>query len=280
MRDQDLYTQTKFIISKLYGRPKYSLGQNFLLDKKILTRIAELGRIKKGENIIEIGSGLGWLTDQILTFQPKLTLIEKDDKFADLLKQKYLKQCQIMHGDILDNKIFEKLPENDFKIIANIPYSITSPLISRLILSGKKPDLIVLLVQKEVAERMSASADNSERGALTVLVENYTQTELDMIVSPGSFFPSPKVDSQILILKPHLKNKVIDTTQFYLFLQSSFAQKRKKLSNIFKKSFNYTQQQVLDLFSRAEVDPNLRPEDLDLSAWANLFKAYKDLTSL
>lgn len=275
MRDPKLVTEAKNTHRIINQNPKKSLGQNFLVDPQALKQIAQLGEITKGQEIVEIGPGLGWLSSELLKFFPNLTVVEKDDQLAKMLREKFGSTIQIIHGDILDNEIIDKLPEN-FKIIANIPYSITTPLIQSIITSPKKILRIIILVQKEVAERLSAPSGKSYRAALTVALEYYGKVSTDIIIAPTSFWPAPNVESQILIIEPY-PNKTIEK-DFIDFLYKGFRQKRKKLKNSISEGLSWNKLKVEELLANVKINENLRPEDLTVSQWRELWQRVEKMS--
>jgi len=274
MRNTQLVEEAKYILKKINQSPKKSLGQNFLVDSDLLQEIARLADIQKNENIVEIGPGLGWLSNALIKFFPNLILIEKDDQFYELLKLKFANTVKLIHGDILDEQIWELLPEK-IKIVANIPYNLTTPLIQKIIFNINKIDKVVILLQREVAERLSVSSGNSNRGALTVALESVASTQLGSVVPANSFWPAPNVESQILIINP-LKNQQIESG-FIDFLYKGFTQKRKKLKNSLSAGLIWNKIKIENLLKSAEIDANLRPEDLTLKNWQLLWSKFKSM---
>jgi 16S rRNA (adenine1518-N6/adenine1519-N6)-dimethyltransferase len=276
MNENNYLIEAKAVLRKFGQGPKKSLGQNFLINENILENIASLGEIVEGENIVEIGPGLGWLTEKLISFDPKLFLIEKDDNLALHLNDKFKSQVNLIHGDILDSVVWGKLPE-EFSVIANLPYSITTPLITKIILSNKKIKKIVILVQKEVAERLSAPANSSERGPLTVFLEFFGETKLGPIVENTNFYPSPSVKSQILIINPFQEKSELLTKDFLDFLYKGFSQKRRKIKNSFKGGFGLDDDTINKLFEESNVDTNLRSEDLHKQDWENIWRNFQKM---
>ncbi len=273
MRDKKLLAEAKSILSSLNQDPKKSLGQNFLVDKIALEQIAKLGNISKNEQIVEIGPGFGWLTSELLKYFPKLTVVEKDDHLAKYLNNKFAKTINLIHKDILDEKLFFQLPQN-FKLIANIPYSITTPLLQKIITIEKNISRVVLLVQKEVADRLSAKAGSAKRGAFTVALECFGDAKTDFILSPNSFWPSPNVESRVLIvenIKGQVEKKFID------FLYKGFCQKRKKITNSLGHGLSWTKDSTKALLDSSKIALDLRPEDLSLGEWLTLWHKYESM---
>lgn len=273
MRDEHLVKEAKNILFQLNRSPKKSLGQNFLVDRNALKDIANAGKIKKDEKIVEIGAGLGWLTSELMKFFPKLTVVEKDDNFVEILNQNFGSTINLIHGDILDDNIWEKMPDN-FKIIANIPYNLTTALIQKIILSNRV-SRAVLLMQKEVAQRLCAKSGDSERGALTVALDTVANAHAEQIIGPTSFWPAPNVESQVLIINfdfnNHLEKQYID------FLFKGFCQKRRKIVNSLSTGLTLPKEKILILLKSSGVDSNLRPEDLTKDQWLTLWSKYLNM---
>ena len=183
-------------------KPKKSLGQNFLTSSKAVFEIVTAGEIVKGESILEIGPGKGALTEELLKAGAKLTVIEKDRELIPYLEEKFAKEIRdkslsIIEGDVLNLDIESVFKKNEkYKLIANIPYYITGAIIERFLSIKKKPLLMVILVQKEVAERIVAR--DKKESILSLAVKFYGIPKLIYKVSAGSFFPKPKVDSAVL----------------------------------------------------------------------------------
>jgi 16S rRNA (adenine1518-N6/adenine1519-N6)-dimethyltransferase len=247
-------------------KPKKSLGQNFLNNQKAIFEIISAGEIKKGENILEIGPGKGALTEKILEAGGKVLAIEKDRELISFLTEKFekkikSKQITILEGDILEidlEKIYKK--GEKYKIIANIPYYITGAIIEKFLSIDKKPEKMVLLVQKEVAERIIAK--NHKESILSLATKLYGDVKMVYKVSAGSFFPKPKVDSAVIsidLYKEKLDKKL--EKQYLEIIKKSFAHKRKIMLNNLKNEIKNIAWE--DIFNKLKINEKVRAEDLN-----------------
>ncbi len=258
-------------------KPKKSLGQNFLIDQNILKKIVSLISIKD-KNILEIGPGTGNLTSYILKNNPKKLLVVEKDKFlVNHLKKKFENKIIIINNDIL--KINEKKLYNEKLIVfGNLPYNISTEILAKWIINLDKKnfwfDSLILMFQKEVANRILSEFNSSNYGRLTILAN--WKLEIDKIcdIKPGSFFPKPKVDSSLLLFKPK-KN-------FYQFKNSKnlekvtrifFNQRRKKI----KKPFNILFKENVNILDNFNIDLNLRPHNLSREIYYKLTEEYEKL---
>ncbi len=237
--------------------------------------IASSADLKPTDIVIEIGPGKGVLTRALLASGAKVKAIEKDDRLIPILSGEFRKeiaagQLELIHGDIMEMDIDEsvnKIP-GTYKVIANIPYYITGALIRAFLSASKKPETMVLMVQKEVATRIVARDEKESLLALSVKV--YATPEVVMNVARGNFFPIPNVDSAVIKLS-NIKNPFMDKKseeKFFEIIKAGFSQKRKKLSS------NLTQimskEEVAVAFEKLKLDPNMRAEDMKLEQWLAL----------
>ncbi len=271
-------------MEKLYA--KKSLGQNFLKSKKALSAMIEAGKISSNDTVLEIGPGQGALTEKLLETKAKIIAVEKDDRLIEFLKEKFAKelsskQLEIIHGDILELDLSKKLQANSYKLIANIPYYITG-LIFRKFLSGKiQPEKIVILVQKEIADRIVAR--DGKESLLSLSVKAYGKPIKIMKVGKENFSPAPKVDSAILLIDQisrkffedmdHEKSAdlVVSEELFFKMIKAGFAHKRKVLmSNLKDFSAKTGVKNLKSAFLSAKIPEKSRAEDLKLEDWKNL----------
>ncbi len=257
---------------------KKSLGQHFLHAQGIIDTILDVGDVVGDDLILEIGPGKGILTKPLVFFAGKVVAVEKDDELYEELKEKFSKEIKtnrldLIHGDILDFD-FSKLEAPSYKLIANIPYNITGLLLRKFLTAEFKPDKMVLLVQKEVAERIIAK--DGKESILSLSVKIYGEPKYIKTVKAGSFTPPPQVDSAILSIE-NINNTFfednegkIDENKFFELVKAGFHAKRKKLSSNLAEI--YPKNKILEVFSVLKLDPNLRAEDADLETWKKMIK--------
>lgn len=254
---------------------KKSLGQHFLNSKSALSKIIETGKIEKGEVVLEIGPGTGILTQELLDNGAKIIAVEKDQRSYDLLLQKYPKQIQegtlnLIYGDILEIKI--DLP-NKYKIIANIPYYITGAILQKFLEGENKPQIMVLLVQKEVAQRILAK--DGKESILSVSVKAFGKPSIVSIVPKGAFVPPPKVDSAILLIEnissKHFTEQNLSISDFFSVIKSGFAHKRKLLIKNLE-ILDFGQEKLTRTWNKLGLDNKVRAEDINIESWLSISK--------
>jgi 16S rRNA (adenine1518-N6/adenine1519-N6)-dimethyltransferase len=249
---------------------KKSLGQHWLHDQASLEAMCTAADIKKTDTILEIGPGLGTLTT-LLTSQAKQVVAIELDKIlaANLGARVKASNLEIVSGDILAFD-FTSLP-SDYKVVANIPYYLTSNLLRTLSDTLNPPLSVTLLVQKEVAQRVAAAPGSMS--LLSVAVQFYWQVDLGQVVPAELFSPPPKVDSQILILKRQASSLFpdVDQKEFFRMVKAGFAQRRKTLLNTLSSGLHLDRSEVTILCKSVDIDPQRRPQTLSLNEWHNLY---------
>lgn len=254
------------LLRELDKLPSKKLGQNFLVDDKVINDMVTTAELTNDETVIEIGPGLGSLTLPLLTAAKKVIAIEADRELAEYLRRKNHQGLTIITGDALQTDWSMDINE-PYKIVANIPYSITFPLIRQAFLMEKRPVMTVLLVQKEVAERLIAQPGSSERGLPTVRVEANATAIIIRKVKPGSFYPSPNVDSAIvrLTLGENHEAKV-----FWPAVEAGFRHKRQTLANCLKTDLHLPRPKVEKILTKAGIDLMARAQVLSFEDWVKL----------
>ena len=259
------------------------LGQNFLQDPYALEKIVHAADIRPTDTVLEIGPGLGSLTRYLAAAAQKVIAVELDDRLFPALKAIIApyRNIHLVHGDILEIEPNEMIEQQDYLVVANIPYYITSVLIRHLLESAPKPRRIVLTIQKEVAGRICA--DPGDLSLLALSVQVYGQPHIAMHIPPGAFFPAPKVDSSVLVIdiysSPQVNEKFLDT--FFQLIKAGFSQKRKKLRNSISAGMHQTPIEAEKILHAANIDPQRRAETLSLEEWGKLsyqYSAEKNLT--
>lgn len=253
-----------------------SLGQHWLKDRLILEAIADSAAIQPTDTILEIGPGLGTLTSVLLSRAKEVVAVEYDGDLAARLPGQFPgKNLHVFHNDILQFDLTE-LPA-DYKVVANVPYYITSKIVQLLSEAANPPSLAVLLVQKEVAERLAARP--GDMSILAVSAQLYHEVELGTLVPAAYFTPPPKVDSQVVVLRrreqplfPELESK-----QFFRVVKAGFSAKRKKLRSSLSGGMAISKPEAEKLLSTAGIDPDVRAESLSLEEWARLADATLDV---
>lgn len=255
-----------------------SLGQNFLVDGNIVRKICEEGNITKEDNILEIGPGIGTLTEELSLRAKKVVAIEIDDNLLPILSNtlKGYSNIEIIHEDVLKinlRKVMEeKFDKGDIKVVANLPYYITTPIIGRLIEEELGFHSIIVMVQKEVADRIIAAPGSKDFSSLSVFVQYYTKPEIILKVPKSVFMPKPKVNSAVLKLnlkkeKINLQNKEL----FFKVVKSAFSQRRKTLVNsLNSKELGVDKEGIRNVLEKSNIDPKKRAEDLSVEDFAKI----------
>lgn len=275
------------IISKMnyferakYFRTKKRLGQNFLVDGEIIQDIIEFAHIKPDDTVVEIGPGVGFVTEQLVKYAKKVIAIELDEEAIKELKKLDAPNLEIIHNDVLKTDL-STLTDDKFKVVANIPYYITSPIIAHLL--GEVDDLnnknrnkisdIILMVQEEVARRMVADENSSGKqyGLLTILSQFWADVEILRLVGRKSFYPAPKVNSAIVKLdvKTSPKLQLSDYSFFRKVVKAAFAQRRKNIKNCLL-SASFPKEKIIMSLANLGIDENIRGEKLSIEKFGML----------
>ena len=257
-------------------KAKKSLGQNFLIDKNILEKIVNVIQIKE-KNILEVGPGTGNLTSCILKKEPKkVIVIEKDKNLAEKLEQNFIDKVTVINNDIL--KIDENSLLNEkFTVFGNLPYNISTEILSKWIVNLNDSfwfDHLVLMFQKEVADRIIAKFNTSSYGRLSILANWKLKIIKICDINPHSFFPKPKVESSLLLFSPKKKIfKIQDPKNLEKVTRVFFSHRRKMLKKPFNQLFNGD----LKILNKLKIDLNLRPQNLDFETYYKLTNEYENL---
>lgn len=265
-------------ILKAFGlRMSKKLGQNFLIDARIVQGIVDAAEIQPGDRVLEIGPGIGTLTQGLAEAGADVTAVELDKKLPAVLKEtlKAYDNVRIVPGDILKVNIPEIMGEGPFKVAANLPYYITTPILMTLLERHLPITRMVTMVQKEVAERMTAKPGSRIYGALSVAVQYYTEPEIVLDVPPRSFIPAPEVMSVVVSCRVRREPavKVSDEKLFFRVVKAAFGQRRKTLMNALKGG-GFPKEAVRDALEKSGIDPTRRGETLTLEEFGRLADAF------
>lgn len=279
----NVYEETQYILHKYKIQANKSLGQNFLIDDNVVEEIINSSRISKEDLIIEIGPGLGVLTNRLLQEAKYIIAVELDKRMVNILQDRFAnnidnKQLEIINDDILkvdlEKMIEEKKPNiKHVKIVANLPYYISTPIIMKLLENRLSIDEIIVMVQKEVAERLTAKTGSRTAGAITYAVEYYAQAESIIEVPKESFIPSPKVESEVIRLKVRQQPQIIVKNEKLLFniIQKSFMQRRKTLSNaLINNQVIHDKSKIEEMWNVLGLNNDIRGESLTLEQFGKI----------
>jgi 16S rRNA (adenine1518-N6/adenine1519-N6)-dimethyltransferase len=251
-----------------------ALGQHWLQDRRILSEIADAADIREDDTVLEIGPGLGTLTSELLRRAKNVIAVEFDPELARKLPGQFPgTNLEIIHQDIL-NYDLSGLPEG-YVVVANVPYYITSKIVQMLMTANNKPRIAVLLVQKEVAERIAAKPGNMS--ILAVSAQVYADASLDIEVPREFFTPPPKVDSQVVVLttRPEPKVTQADERQFFRLVKAGFSAKRKKLRSSLAGGLGISKPEAEALLHACNISPDVRAEDLSIDEWLRLVSRFE-----
>lgn len=279
--------RTKEIIAKYGFSFKKSLGQNFLIDQNILNKIVSAAELDETKGALEIGPGIGALTQQLAQEAGRVTAVEIDNRLIPILRDVFAEESRIevVHGDVLKLDLRELLEKqfaglSGVSVVANLPYYVTTPILMKLLEERLPLEHIVVMIQKEVAERMAAKPGGKEYGSLSVAVQYYCLPELVCTVPHTVFIPQPNVDSAVikLTLRDKPPVQVTDEAYFFRVVQASFAQRRKTLANnLTAFAGKERREAVVQLLERCDINPSRRGETLSLEEFARLSEAMLEM---
>lgn len=265
---------TRQIVSKYNFKLSKKLGQNFLTDDTVLDDIIDNAEVDKNDFVIEIGPGVGTLTHRLADKAKHVCAIELDDKLIPIIKEemKEYENFTLIHNDALKVDFNEIIGnEESVKLVANLPYYVTTPIISKILNSGYNFKSLTIMIQKEVGDRIAAEPDTKEYGALSLLVQYYCDVKVIRTVKPSCFIPHPKVDSLVIRLDklPKPRVTVKDEKLFFKVVRSSFNMRRKTLWNAMK-GLELSKEDLKQAFCDAGIDSKRRGETLSIEEFAKL----------
>lgn len=275
----NIYEETKFLMKKYNLTANKKLGQNFLVDSEAINSIVASANLTKKDMVIEIGPGLGTLTSMLIEKAGKVIAIELDDRMIKILGDRFLlyDNFELINEDVLKVNLSSLIEKNsefeNVKVVANLPYYITTPIIMKLLENRLKIESITIMIQKEVAERIVATPGSKLSGAITYSVHYYAEPEKIALVPNTSFIPSPEVDSEVIKLNIRKSPPVkIDNEKlFFNVIKASFMQRRKTLSNgLVNGGIVKNKAKAIEILKNMGLEENVRGEELTLEQFANL----------
>ncbi len=278
----NIYEETKFIMKKYGINANKSLGQNFLIDDEIVSKIVERANIANEDLVIEIGPGLGTLTNELLKKAKKVIVVELDERMIKILKDRFslYDNIEIINQDILKvnlNDIISKEKKEigikNAKVVANLPYYITTPIIMKLLEGKSDIETITVMIQKEVADRLCETPGGKLSGAITYSIYYYAEAEKVLKVPNTSFIPAPEVDSEVIRLKIRKEPpiKVKDEEKLFKIIKYAFMQRRKTLINALSQCDIFkNKEEIKNILERLEISEKIRGEALTMQDFANI----------
>lgn len=284
--------ETKFIMNQYHIKANKSLGQNFLISEEVVQTIVNSSEIKKEDLVIEIGPGLGTLTKYLLEKAGKVICIELDKKMINILEDRFslYDNFELFNQDVLKvnlKELIKREKENNaiksVKVVANLPYYITTPIIMKLLEEQLSIDSITVMIQKEVADRLIAIPGEKETGAITYSVYYYAEAEGILEVPKDSFIPEPEVTSKVIKLNIRKKPPVDieEKEELFKIIKCAFMQRRKTLLNVLVNTKIFSnKEEGTKILEQLGIDSNIRPEKLSMEDYANLTKLIKNYSHL
>ncbi|OGX61517.1 MAG: 16S rRNA (adenine(1518)-N(6)/adenine(1519)-N(6))-dimethyltransferase [Paenibacillus sp. RIFOXYA1_FULL_44_5] len=272
----------KEVMQKYAFTFKKSLGQNFLIDANILDKIVSAADLDAGAGVLEIGPGIGALTEKLAQAAHQVVAVEIDQRLIPILQEtmEHYDNVQIIQGDILQVQLDEIFQQyfagcTSQSVVANLPYYVTTPILMRLLEEKVPIKNIVVMIQKEVADRMTAAPGGKNYGSLSIAVQYYCQAKMVTIVPHTVFIPQPNVDSAVIKLSVREKPPISVQSEAFFFqvVQAAFKQRRKTLYNNLRSSFSTISQEIVPILDSCEIDPSRRAETLHMEEFAKLSNA-------
>ncbi|MFA6272393.1 MAG: 16S rRNA (adenine(1518)-N(6)/adenine(1519)-N(6))-dimethyltransferase RsmA [Patescibacteria group bacterium] len=277
----NLEAEIKYLTKNFGIRPQRESGQNFLVDEEVLDAIVDSAQLKPDDNVLEIGAGFGPLTKKLAEKVNKVWAVELEKRFIPALKklEKSFPAIEVIHQDIIKMDVSKLMGGEQYKIVANIPYNITSYVLRKFLEQDPKPKTMSVLIQKEVAERITAKP--SELSLLAVSVQYFGNPRIVRAVSKDCFWPKPKVDSSVIMIEGIKSDKQIKEEntqngynftqkQFFQVVKGGFSAKRKQIHNNLTNSFHADAQKIKGILSENGIKPELRPQDITINDWKSL----------
>ncbi len=269
----NLYEETRMLLNQYGLKAKKKFGQNFLISEDIINQIIDKSNVSSEDTVLEIGPGLGTLTKQLLKNAKRVLAVELDEDMCDVLRARFNDEnLEIINDDILKLDLNEYTSKyGQIKVVANLPYYITTPIIMKLLESKYDISSITVMVQKEVGERICSTSNDRENSSITISINYYAKPQIIIDVPKENFLPSPDVDSCVIKLDV-LKEppvKVDDEEKFFKLIKSAFSQRRKTILNSFS-SGGYDKPHIQNVLNELNLSEKLRAEDLSIEDYANI----------
>ncbi len=278
----DLLIKTKKLCQAYNIKPVRSRGQNFLINDDVYKKIIKAADLNKDDVVLEVGPGLGFLTEKLAGKVSKIVAVEVDRKLADVLRARLdslrIKNVEIINSNILkisniQYPIFNKITNNKFKVVANLPYNITSIFLRKFLSDEIKPELMVLMLQKEVADRIVACPP--KMSLLAVSVQFYSSPEIIEYIDKENFWPMPAVNSAIVKIRGAGQGSVQNEKEIFQLVKFGFSAKRKMLKNNLAAGFRITQKEAEEKIKKAGFNSKIRAQELFLKDWIKIFNIFK-----
>jgi 16S rRNA (adenine1518-N6/adenine1519-N6)-dimethyltransferase len=275
-----LLVQTRRRLRQSGLKPRKGLGQHFLVDGEVLEVILDAAEVTPGDLVVEVGPGLGILTEALAKKAGEVIAVELDDRLAALLKKALasFKNVSVINDNVLNiqpEELLKRQESPDYKVVANLPYYITSPVLRHFLTASAKPKMMIVMVQAEVAEAIAAKP--GDMSLLSVSVQFYGKPEIISRVPAQSFYPAPEVDSALLRIGLYPQPAVaVDEGGFFELVRAGFSAPRKQLANSLAQGLGLPKGAVLPLLEKAGIDGERRAETLNLEEWARLWRIFEE----
>jgi 16S rRNA (adenine1518-N6/adenine1519-N6)-dimethyltransferase len=265
-----LLSTTKEVLYTHGIKPTKGLGQNFLVDAHVLKKLVASAEIKPRDTVLEIGPGIGVLTQELAQQARQVLAIEKDSAMVGILQEtlSHFSNIQLLHGDAL--KLHTPKNLGAYKIVSNLPYYITAPTMRKFLEAEHKPESITLIVQKEVARRVCAQPP--DMSILAVSVQFYAKAKVVSSIKKSSFWPQPKVDSAIIHIVPHTEDPPVEPKKFFKVVKAGFSHPRRQLVNNLAEGLDMKKENIVSLLEKNNMQPQQRAETLGIQDWVALTK--------
>src|SRR3989338_4837820 len=262
------------MLQKYAVRPQKKFGQHFLVSRHVLAKILQAARLKQGGVVLEVGPGIGTLTQELAKSARRVIAVEKDIKMTDVLRETVseYKNIELIYGDILKLDAGRYTLDPKYKVVANLPYYMAAPAIRMFLEAKRPPQEMILMVQKKVGQRICAKPP--QMNILAISVQFYAEPKIVSYVPKGAFWPRPKVDSAIIKITRTHTDKKTDSHIFFKIVRAGFSHPRKQLLNNFTGTLKMQREEIKKWLGSCDIDPSRRAQTLELNDWAFLAKNF------